>query len=182
MKRQITRKDVMRGYIGCVIIFFIIVGIGAGFLGNYTYRKNNPTVSEVIHAKNAPEHNTKEMVEYLARAARKAANSGINVSKAVRKSSKNGVTDEKRDEAINFIKENYPNYFTDNETAEKSIYYGYYLEYAYTSNNDTSTLYRNMGKSVESAVKGVYLNTDTVESDTVQENLKQIGNYLSQIN
>lgn len=172
MKRQITRKDVMRGYIGCVIIFFILVGIGAYFLGNYTYRKMNPTVSEVIHAKDAPEHNTEEMLEYLAKESREVMRNGVKLH----------VLEENREKAINFIKENYPNYFTDNETLEKTIYYGYYLKNADTLDKDTTTLYRNIGKSVENALKGVYLNTDTAQSDTVQENLKQLGNYLNQLN
>lgn len=110
-----------------------------------------------------PEANTSAMVDYIAAEAKKSANQA--------------ATEEKRDEAIEYISSHYPNYFVDNETMEKTMYYGYYLEYAYMSDDPTNA-YANLGMDTYQAVKYVYRGTETVEDEHVQENLKQIAEIL----
>lgn len=113
-----------------------------------------------------PESNTSAMVDYIASEAKKSANQS--------------ASKEKRDEALDFISSNYPNYFTNNEIMEKSMYYGYYLEYAYSKNGSSNT-YANLGMDVYQAVKYVYRNTETIEDTHVQENLLQIKESLSSL-
>ena len=113
-----------------------------------------------------PEPNTSKMVDYLAREAKKSATQA--------------ATEEKRNEAVSFIADNYPDYFKDNETMESTIYYGYFLEYAY-ADNGPENLYANLGMDAYQAVKGVYRNVDKAEDDIVQENLLQIKEALSQL-
>ena len=113
-----------------------------------------------------PKPNTSGMVDYIAKEAKASANIG--------------ASEEKRKEAISFIRDNYPNYFIDNETMEKTMYYGYYLEYAY-SKNGSENIYANLGIDAYQAVKGVYRNVDKVEDDIVQENLRQIEEGLSKL-
>lgn len=108
-----------------------------------------------------PEANTSAMVDYIAAEAQKSANQA--------------ATDEKRDEAIDFIASTYPEYFSDNGTMEQAIYYGYYLEFAYDINESQ---YAELGMDVEQAVKYVYRGTETVEDEHVQENLRQIAEIL----
>lgn len=109
-----------------------------------------------------PEANTTAMVDYIAAEAQKSANQA--------------ATDEKRDEAIDFIASTYPEYFSDNGTMEQAIYYGYYLEFAYDINESQ---YAELGMDVEQAVKYVYRGTETVEDEHVQENLNQIAEILN---
>lgn len=111
-----------------------------------------------------PEANTSAMVDYLATEAKKSANQA--------------ATEEKRDEAINFIYENYPNYYTDNQIMEQVIYYGYYLEYAYNA-NEGENYYVNLGMDAEQAVKYVYRGTESIEDASTQENLSQIADSLN---
>ncbi|CCY81581.1 putative uncharacterized protein [Clostridium sp. CAG:149] len=113
-----------------------------------------------------PKPNSSGMVDYIAKEAKASANIG--------------ASEEKREEAISFIRDNYPNYFSDNETMEKTMYYGYYLEYAY-SKNGSENIYANLGIDAYQAVKGVYRNVDKVEDDIVQENLRQIEEGLSKL-
>lgn len=108
-----------------------------------------------------PEANTSAMVDYIAAEAQKSANQA--------------ATDEKRDEAIDFIASAYPEYFSDNDTMEHALYYGYYLEFAYDINESQ---YAELGIDVEQAVKYVYRGTETVEDKHVQENLRQIAEIL----
>ena len=108
-----------------------------------------------------PEANTSAMVDYIAAEAQKSANQA--------------ATDEKRDEAIDFIASAYPEYFSDNDTMEHALYYGYYLEFAYDINESQ---YAELGMDVEQAVKYVYRGTETVEDEHVQENLRQIAEIL----
>ena len=110
--------------------------------------------------------NTSRMVDDIAHRAKKSANKA--------------ATKEKHDEAINYIVKHYPKYFTDNKTMEKTMYYGYYLEYAYAKNGSNNT-YANLGMDTYQAVKGVYRNVDKVTEDIVVENLKQIKKGLSKL-
>ena len=120
----------------------------------------------IAETETVPEANTSAMVDYIAAEAKKSANQA--------------ATDEKRDEAIEYIFSHYPNYFDDNETMEKTMYYGYYLEYAYEA-NDPSNVYANLGMDADQAVKYVYRGTETIEDDHVTENLRQIAVALSSI-
>lgn len=115
----------------------------------------------IAETETVPEANTSAMVDYIAAEAQKSANQA--------------ATDEKRDEAIDFIASAYPEYFSDNDTMEHALYYGYYLEFAYDINESQ---YAELGMDVEQAVKYVYRGTETVEDKHVQENLRQIAEIL----
>lgn len=112
---------------------------------------------------NEAEPNTTEKVDSLAREAKAAV--------------AEGVTDEQRDEAVNFIVEHYPQFYTDNETMESAMYYGYWLEYAYSS-DEAARDYAELGMDTYQAVKYVYRNVEGVEDEATQENLRQIKETL----
>lgn len=114
----------------------------------------------------APEPNSTAMVDSLAKQAKESANKS--------------ASEDKREEALNFIADTYPNYFSDNSTMEKAIYYGYYLEYAYEANGPEN-LYANLGMDVEQVSKNVYRGVDDLNSDYVQSNLHQIEESLSSL-
>lgn len=80
-------------------------------------------------------------------------------------------------QALEFLKDNYPDYFTDNETMEKVMYYGAFLEYSFEGKgiNDTCA---TLGQDVLQAVKYVYRGVDTIEDDATQENLRQVAASL----
>ena len=92
----------------------------------------------------------------------------------------NGVSDAKRDEAVAFIVEHYPDFYADNETMERAISYGYWLEYAY-QNDEAARDYAELGMDLEQAVKYVYRGAESVEDDATQENLSQIRESLEAI-
>lgn len=111
-----------------------------------------------------PEPNTSEMVDYIYYQAKNDVGSG--------------VSDAKRDEAVEYIRANYPNYYTDNEVMEKTMYYGYWLEEAYEGNG-ASDPYATLGMNVYQAVKYVYRGAETVDAQSTQENLSQIAEDLA---
>ena len=111
-----------------------------------------------------PEANTSAKVDALALAAKQDVE-------------ENGVSDAKRDEAVAFIVEHYPDFYTDNETMEQAISYGYWLEYAYES-DESARDYAELGMDLEQAVKYVYRGAESVEDDATQENLSQIREAL----
>lgn len=114
-----------------------------------------------------PEANTSAKVDALALAAKQDVE-------------ENGVSDAKRDEAVAFIVEHYPDFYTDNETMERAISYGYWLEYAYES-DESARDYAELGMDLEQAVKYVYRGAESVEDDATQENLSQIREALEAI-
>lgn len=124
------------------------------------------TVSET-EAEAEPEANTSAKVDALALAAKQDVE-------------ENGVSDTKRDEAVAFIVDYYPDFYTDNETMEQAISYGYWLEYAYES-DESARDYAELGMDLEQAVKYVYRGAESVEDDATQENLRQIRESLEAI-
>lgn len=114
-----------------------------------------------------PEANTSAKVDALALAAKQDVE-------------ENGVSDAKRDEAVAFIVEHYPDFYMDNETMEQAISYGYWLEYAYES-DESARDYAELGMDLEQAVKYVYRGAESVEDDATQENLSQIREALEAI-
>ncbi len=111
----------------------------------------------------APEPNTSEMVDYIVRTAREDAKT---------------ATEEQKTEAIQFLKDNYPNYYTDNDMMEKVMYYGSLLEYAY---KDIDKTIFDLGQDANQAVKYVYRGAETIEDTATQENLKQIQKSLDEL-
>ena len=118
-------------------------------------------------AKTEPEENTSAKVDALALAAKQDIE-------------ENGVSDAKRDEAVAFIVEHYPDFYADNETMERAISYGYWLEYAY-QNDEAARDYAELGMDLEQAVKYDYRGAESVEDDATQENLSQIRESLEAI-
>lgn len=111
-----------------------------------------------------PEPNTSEMVDYIYYQAKNDVGGGVN--------------DAKRDEAVEYIRANYPNYYTDNEAMEKTMYYGYWLEEAYEGNG-ASDPYAVLGMNTYQAVKYVYRGAEGVDAQSTQENLNQIADDLA---
>lgn len=100
------------------------------------------------------------------------------ISRAARNSANYMATTAKREEALNFIKNNYPNYWTNEDTLIKSIYYGYYLSYAF----DNSSVYSNLGFDVYEIGKAIYRQEEVPESDFVQNNLRKIQENINKLN
>ena len=162
--------------VGISIFFLILILYGLFATGKETAESSseelNTTAANVIESSESeesesiPDPNTSAMVDYIVRQAKKSGN----ISAA----------EEKGNEAIDFIVANYADYFSNNELMEKTMYYGYYLEYAYAKNG-SENLYANLGIDVYQAVKGVYRSVDKIEDDIVQENLRQIQEALSEL-
>ena len=110
-----------------------------------------------------PSQNTTAMVEYI-----------IYTAKANAKT----ASEEEKTQAIQFIKDTYPNYYTDNDIMEQTMYYGSLLEYAYE--NIDVTKYQ-LGMNTNQAVKYVYRGVETAEDAHTQENLNQIKKSLDQL-
>ena len=86
------------------------------------------------------------------------------------------VSDQQLEEAIDFLSDTYPNYFDTPELMEKTMYYGYLLDYAYEDDNDDHS---KLGNDAYQAVKYVYRGVEKVEDESTQANLEQIANDFS---
>lgn len=93
----------------------------------------------------------------------------------------NGITQEQTDEAVNYIYQNYENYFASDDVMEQCIYYGAMLEYGYQEDYKTDLTAKtltDLGQDVAQVAKGVYRGTDAVTDDFTQSNLEQIKESL----
>lgn len=88
------------------------------------------------------------------------------------------ATDVELETALNFIKENYPDFYVDNDTMEKSIYYGRLLECAY---KETDPDLADLGWKTVKAVKYVYREVETIETEATQINLEKIQEILDSL-
>ena len=141
-------------------IIFLVVGITASFpLAHWMKKENNPTIEYVLTDKSRPEPNTDDMVKYLHQ-------KGNNLWKHADKD----FRDESKTAAVKFLKENYPNYFNDNETMETAIFYSNFLYYY----SDKDTPENNVSWFTNLAVSKVYTNADTVDSENTQKYLNKI--------
>lgn len=88
--------------------------------------------------------------------------------------------------AIQFINDNYNNYWTDNETMHKGMYYGSLLEYAKRDKAKENregldyTIY-SLGEDTVQVIKYIYRGVDKIEDDSTQANLRQIEKSLKNI-
>ena len=127
---------------------------------------NNSNQTSDMNEKNIneqPDPNTSSMVDYLIRQGK------YKVDEA---------TEEELNKALEFIKNNIDNLFADNETMEKTIYYGSLLEYYYAIDHDSykgfNDIRGEIGMDAVQAVKYVYRNTETPNDEHVTENIRQI--------
>ena len=92
----------------------------------------------------------------------------------------NGMTDSQRDEAVNWIADNYGAYFQDDKTMRTAARYGSMLYGAYLDDQSMNT-YSQLGYNVFQAVRDVYREYESPESDYTLENLKQIKDDLEEL-
>lgn len=114
----------------------------------------------------AIEANTSEMVDKIALQAKEDAGK---------------IDQAKLQEAVDFIKNNYSDYFKDNAIMEKTLYYGYLLDYAFKDNTEKKA-YSELGTDVYQAVKYIYRGAETKDDESVKSNLEQIQKDLDAIN
>lgn len=161
-----------------IIAAVVIVLILAAIAGNSATYKDSKKQAET--STQSTEQDTAQGSQQVAGTTEPEANTSAKVDALALEAKsvvEEGVTDEKRDEAVAFIVEHYPDYFTDNETMEQAMTYGFWLEYAY-ADDEAARDYAELGMDMSQAVKYVYRRAEAVEDDATQENLSQIKKRL----
>ena len=87
------------------------------------------------------------------------------------------ITDDRTKEALTFIAENYPKYYRDNATMEKTIYYGALLDNAFKDDDPRS----RVGYNAVKAVKYVYRGAEKATDGSTKNALNKIQKELSKI-
>ena len=97
-------------------------------------------------------------------------------------------------DCIDFIKGRFPDYYDNNEMMEKTIYYGRYIEYFYRPRNlkyyPKNEQYKYkldnkqlevvlLGQFVSEAVIPVYVQSDSVDSETTQKRLEKVKEIIN---
>lgn len=105
-------------------------------------------------------------------------NTSAAVDELIRKGKQYALNATEQDfkEAIQFIDVNYNNYWVDNETMHKGLYYGAMLEYL-KHDKDSEEL----GMDTVQVIKYIYRNAEKVEDESTQSNLQQIQRSLNKI-
>lgn len=99
------------------------------------------------------------------------------LNRAARNSANYSASEEKRNEAVSYLKDNYPNYTVDDNTMIKVMYYGFYLNHAYGD----GTTYGDLGFDASQIAKNIYRGSETTGSDFIKANYEQVEKSLSQI-
>ena len=148
-----------------VLAVLIIGGIGSTSHKDSSTDASTTNVADNITPTEAPEPeaNTSAMVDSLVNKAKSDADGQLDLDTCK--------------EALSYLKDNYPNYFTDNETMEKVMYYGAFLEYSFEGKgiNDVCA---TLGQDALQTVKYVYRGADAIEDESTQSNLRQVKESL----
>ena len=148
-----------------VLAVLIIGGIGSTSHKDSSTDASTTNVADNITPTEAPEPeaNTSAMVDSIVNKAKSDADGQLDLDTCK--------------EALSYLKDNYPNYFTDNETMEKVMYYGAFLEYSFEGKgiNDVCA---TLGQDALQTVKYVYRGADAIEDESTQSNLRQVKKSL----
>lgn len=102
------------------------------------------------------------------------------IHRQARNDAQNGISADERNEAIEFIVDNYNNYFKDDQTMKQAAYYGSLLDGAY-QNSDEMKTYSEVGLDVYQVARDVYREADTPNSEFIKSNLEQIKEGLEEL-
>lgn len=148
-----------------VLAVLIIGGIGSTSHKDSSTDASTTNVADNITPTEAPEPeaNASAMVDSIVNKAKSDADGQLDLDTCK--------------EALSYLKDNYPNYFTDNETMEKVMYYGAFLEYSFEGKgiNDVCA---TLGQDALQTVKYVYRGADAIEDESTQSNLRQVKESL----
>lgn len=148
-----------------VLAVLIIGGISSTSHKDSSTDASTTNVADNITPTEAPEPeaNTSAMVDSIVNKAKSDADGQLDLDTCK--------------EALSYLKDNYPNYFTDNETMEKVMYYGAFLEYSFEGKgiNDVCA---TLGQDALQTVKYVYRGADAIEDESTQSNLRQVKESL----
>lgn len=151
-----------------VLAVLIIGGIGSTSHKDSSTDASTTNVADNITPTEAPEPeaNTSAMVDSIVNKAKSDADGQLDLDTCK--------------EALSYLKDNYPNYFTDNETMEKVMYYGAFLEYSFEGKgiNDVCA---TLGQDALQTVKYVYRGADAIEDESTQSNLRQVKESLDSV-
>lgn len=105
------------------------------------------------------------------------SNDRLNAIDKLAKANSGNLSPAKTQEAVRWIKSNYPAYYNSAEMMEQTMYYGYLLDYAY----DDSKTESELGMDTYQAIKYVYRGNETVDDSATQSNLLQIKKSLDKL-
>lgn len=174
--RELPNKNKsIKNLVIITIVFLLLFAV--------TSRKNESSIATDSKESNTKQDQNKEVSKQVEKNEDKfLINSEPNTSAAVDelilkgKNNSKSATKDNIKEAIKFINDNYNKYWADNETMQKTMYYGALLEY---SNEDK--VIKELGVDSEQVVKYIYRKAEKVEDSSTQSNLEQIKKSLNKI-
>ena len=167
-----------------VISLFIGLAVIVNFSSkDKTVKANKDTTVQEQSKEEDKEENKEEITEELTKIEDRftlsaSPNTSAAVDELVLRAKKDAQdsTDSEIKEAVKFINDNYNNYWIDNITMEKTIYYGTLMDYS-IRNDDI----KNLGRDSVQVVKYIYRKAEKIEDESTQSNLRQIKKLLDNI-
>lgn len=160
-----TLKIVLSAVYGCWIafcIFFFAVGIFADSPTEEAANTDNSTTSITEQSESQTKTSNEKLSEIMKQAETDAKNS----------------TDTDDEKAVKYLSDNINNCFESDETMEKFIYYGAFLDSKYEDDNALSKI----GFQAVITVKYVYRDVEDVTDSATVNNVKELRNMLDEYN
>ena len=160
-----TLKIVLSAVYGCWIafcIFFFAVGIFADSPTEEAANTDNSTTSITEQSESQTKTSNEKLSEIMKQAETDAKNS----------------TDADDEKAVKYLSDNINNCFESDETMEKFIYYGAFLDSKYEDDNALSKI----GFQAVITVKYVYRDVEDVTDSATVNNVKELRNMLDEYN
>lgn len=186
MKKDYSQKKKAILSVVSALWFFLIIGLNAS---NNNENPKETTIQEETTEKPTTKEKTtevsttekrisldesKDINEYLSiltKGVKKNSNAMVDKIAAIAK--EDAITAKEKDlaNAVSYISDHFNNYFSNSETMEAVMYYGYLLDYSYDDNTPESALGTDVWQVVKYAYRGE-------KDDSIDENLRQIQKDL----
>lgn len=191
-----NQKKTIKKLIITTLVFLLLFAVTSGKSNTSTSTKatTNNNAEEVIKKESDTKQgeskeaskSVKENKDKFSISSEQNTNAAVDELILRGKSDSKNATDEDIKTAIKFINDHYNNYWTDNETMHKTMYYGSLLEYAKRdeakeNQKGIDFIIYNLGVDSEQVVKYVYRKADKIEDAATQSNLEQIKKSLAKI-
>lgn len=158
-----------------LVLFMVLTAFFISACGSNEEKK--PEVQPTAKAETALPADINTRIAEAVNAAGANTSGAVDAICIMAKNDAKSITEDQTKEALAFISKNYPKYFLDNATMEKTMYYGALLNYAFKDDDPRS----RVGSNAVKAVKYVYRGAEKASDESTKNALNKIKKELTKI-
>ena len=168
------KKPIYKRWWFIVIVVIIVVGGITNAIGGNTENSSTDSDEPVTSSE---EKSSTDLTKLPSLTSEEGSTERVDEIAKIAKDNASQMNQETADKLVDYISKTNPNFYKDNKTMEKTMYYGGLLEYWEKGDE----VYRTLGMDTTQAVKYVYRGAEKASDDSTKSNLSQIQKSLDKI-